>query len=381
MKHITILILITIFSLGCQKNKSSKENAQTAIRKDSISDPEENLFPIIINKEKKYENKGFIDLRKLGNVEYIKLETNNDCLLPGKMRFQGASIDEDNIFISIDNERIFRFSKKGKFINSIGRKGQGPEEFLSLSDFKINETTKNIFILDHVGRRILSFDYNGTFQKAISIEKYCSNFDIVENDIILCFNNIDNNRPIIFSISNTSGKIISEIVPVKKETTGPKALIMGYYLGNKIYNNKYIYNTFITDTVFCIDKKTLKVEPRYIQIPPNTGIGEGNSIPFLIFETNKYANIYIYSGIPKIKETHIIDKKTNQIYTGFFADFERGTAAMPINTNKDNVLVDLYEASGLKRLLSNGHLNGSLKEIAESLDDEDNPVLVIITPN
>lgn len=383
MKHFIIFLIFTTFCLGCKNNKSLKDNSQLAIHNDSVTELEINIFPIIIDKEKNYENKNFFPLREVGNVEYIKLETNENCLIPNKLLFQGICLDEDNIFIST-HEQILRFDKKGKFINSIGKIGQGPKEILFLSDFKINERSKEVLILDQMSKRILFYNYNGLFQKSILLEKYCSRFDIVENDIILCFNYliVNHDQPIIFSISSISGKTLSDIVLGRKERTGSKGLLTDYYTRNKVYNNKYINNTYLTDTIFCVDKETLKVEPRYIQIPPNTGIGEGNSTPFLLFETNKYANILIYDGGSDVKEKHfIINKKTNEIYKGIFADYEKGTAVIPINTNKDNILADLYEVPGLKKLLSKGHLTGSLKEITESLDEEDNPILVIVTSN
>lgn len=74
-----------------------------------------------------------------------------------------------------------------------------------------------------------------------------------------------------------------------------------------------------------------------------------------------------------------VRKKLNVIYKGFIADADRGTAMKPINTNRDNVIADMYDVFSLKQLAEQNLLDGKLKEITETLDDEDNPVLMIAT--
>lgn len=59
------------------------------------------------------------------DVRYIPIETREDCLF-------GKGFDirymEDGIF-AVSGESYFRFDKDGKFLNKIGSKGQGPEEY------------------------------------------------------------------------------------------------------------------------------------------------------------------------------------------------------------------------------------------------------------
>jgi|Deesub1362B_J571_1020462.scaffolds.fasta_scaffold00181_50 sugar lactone lactonase YvrE len=68
-----------------------------------------------------------------------------------------------NIYIvDSGNERIQKFDKNGKYIKTIGRKGQGPGEFDSPTSIFI-DVEDNIYIKD--GREIEIFDKNGNFIK------------------------------------------------------------------------------------------------------------------------------------------------------------------------------------------------------------------------
>ena len=60
--------------------------------------------------------------------------------------------------------KIFVFNKDGKFVRSIGSRGQGPGEFTTpISDLAIDERNKHLFALS--GHRIFCYDLTGTFLK------------------------------------------------------------------------------------------------------------------------------------------------------------------------------------------------------------------------
>lgn len=383
-KEYPLIILAYILLSSCNFNNKKEDNniinnLRSVTNTDSLKNTTNSNFPIYIDKNKKYDNKEFVSLQDIGSVKYVKLETTNNCLLKGKRLLEGILFDNENIFIST-SDNIFRFNINGKFINSIGKTGQGPNEFILLLDFKINKNTKEVLILDATSRKICIYDYDGNFKSSYPLKTYCSGFDTITTDILLCSNNINNNRPTIFTTSTVTGDILDEISPIRTKRTGAKTILMEYYTDNKYYNNQLIYNTFMMDTIYSVNKKTLVMSPRYIQLPINNGIGESNSIPYLLFETDRYANILIYSEIPS-NFTYIIDKKENKIYKGYFADYEKGTAVIPINTNIDNVIVDMYDSFELQDRLSKNKLSGKLKEISQTLNDEDNPVLMIATIN
>jgi DNA-binding beta-propeller fold protein YncE len=82
----------------------------------------------------------------------------------------GVAVDgEGNIYV-LDggNFRIQKFDKKGKYLLSIGRKGQGPGEFLNCFDFDLDEKG-NIVLFDSQNSRVSKFSPDGKYSDSIKL--------------------------------------------------------------------------------------------------------------------------------------------------------------------------------------------------------------------
>jgi hypothetical protein len=82
--------------------------------------------------------------------------------------------DEDgNFYVSdLDTYRILKYNPDGKYLLSIGRKGQGPGEFGGLSFIGFDKD-KNIYTNDAVNNRISFFDKEGKYLRQIRMtERY-----------------------------------------------------------------------------------------------------------------------------------------------------------------------------------------------------------------
>jgi hypothetical protein len=80
--------------------------------------------------------------------------------------------DEDgNFYVSdSDNNRILKYDAKGKYLLTIGRKGQGPGEFQSLSVPRFDKDN-NLYLTDSINNRISFFDKNGKYLKQIQMQE------------------------------------------------------------------------------------------------------------------------------------------------------------------------------------------------------------------
>lgn len=61
----------------------------------------------------------------LSKFEVVQLETNEECLLSGNTKYCFTK----DFIIAIDPHKIFKFDKKGNYISTLARKGNGPGEF------------------------------------------------------------------------------------------------------------------------------------------------------------------------------------------------------------------------------------------------------------
>jgi hypothetical protein len=100
------------------------------------------------------------------------LEADPDLFLLGK----------DYITVDITNHRIYRYSSDGKFLNSIGAKGNGPGEYANIADVQITGDT--VFVFSGQGK-MAEYDPEGTLisssdiQNSEGLQSY-----IVENGIL-----------------------------------------------------------------------------------------------------------------------------------------------------------------------------------------------------
>ena len=130
MKTLILFVFLFLYSFNIQNDKVSKVNP-------------DNFFQI------KYETllkkKETIGLSQIAsNIEYIQLETKDDCLMWGGVK--RYLFTDDFIFIS-NKDHILKFSREGKFIRKIGSPGRGPGEIdlivnmSILPDKKLNNST------------------------------------------------------------------------------------------------------------------------------------------------------------------------------------------------------------------------------------------------
>ena len=334
---------------------------------------------ICINKDKSYKNAHFFIQDFAKNIEYIPLETNDNCLIGKESEIESIRATEKDIFI-IEWNVIYRFSRKdGKFLNQIGKRGAGPSEFASKRSVFINEKKQEIFLHDIMKYKILVYSFDGIAKREIEIPELFQLELIDENTFVGTSNGPNTNIPGFGLYSLLDGKIINKLSENYKSRSGVSYYLIPKYTTARLNKNEIFFNTYITDTIFSVNKNGRT--PRYALLPPNNGKTtkeeESCSTPFLLCETDIFANIYVYGANHKVYKSFVINKNTETITKGFIVNKEYSGQIFPFNTGIDNEIAALHYAYILKGREEGGLLFGKLKEITKNLDEEDNPVVVI----
>ena len=117
-------------------------------------------------------------------VGYVELETTDNSLVGEILKIK--TTDEDIFIKCYQNGSILRFDRKtGKYKNSIGRKGRGPDEYITLTDF--DTYNGNTYIYSNISKKIYVHSNNGKFIKTIDVpDIYCWNINI-DNKGNICF--------------------------------------------------------------------------------------------------------------------------------------------------------------------------------------------------
>ncbi len=104
-----------------------------------------------------------------------EVEGDENYMFGGSIGFN--TDNEGNFYVAdFDNHRILKYDPEGRHILTIGRKGQGPGEFQSLSVPRFDKDN-NLYISDSLNRRISFFDKDGNYLRQIRMqERYFNPF-------------------------------------------------------------------------------------------------------------------------------------------------------------------------------------------------------------
>jgi hypothetical protein len=174
LKLVMISFCIILLSFGCSKErKAEKPEWQGKI-------DYENGVKVVKNPAEPVHGKVIFELEEdlsIGNDS----DENYMFYRPGGI----AADSQGNIYI-VDggNNRIQKFRSDGQYLQTIGRKGQGPGEFESPYDIWL-DSEENIYVSE--GMKIQIFNKDGEFTKSVKLVNFLTEFGITdEGNILAC---------------------------------------------------------------------------------------------------------------------------------------------------------------------------------------------------
>lgn len=134
------------FCLGCRSSVGREETdaCRAVVR---VASPGENTLSGLVEAD---------------SLFFIRLEKTDSSLL-GVV--SSVEVFENRIIVKdmLVSKGIYIFDRKGRFIRRPTVMGQGPQEFITLSDFKINKKKKELVVLDRYAKTMTFFDLDGNF--------------------------------------------------------------------------------------------------------------------------------------------------------------------------------------------------------------------------
>jgi hypothetical protein len=159
--------------------------------------------------------------------------------------------DQGNIYVAdMSNYRVQKFDRNGKYLQTIGRSGEGPGEFQLPTMVRLDNNPRRIYVFD--GRKIDVFDEEGKFLMSIPF-RLTKDFFIGSNKNIYISLEIESEKgmSIAFYETNSRGELIKEFgefpdhasIYIKKgKYPGLFSNPYGYTLHiSRIDNQSYIY--------------------------------------------------------------------------------------------------------------------------------------------
>ena len=127
-------------------------------------------------------------------ITAIELELTDESLINPDMNIR-VIIFENNIFVAESN-KILVFDKDGKFVRSIGSRGQGPGEYNFIMSMALDEKNERLFVVSSGPGKILCYDFNGKILKEFSTNSilgYVIDINYVNDELFVIDNKIGGN--------------------------------------------------------------------------------------------------------------------------------------------------------------------------------------------
>lgn len=378
LNRIIFLLMLGIL-LGCQK-RVVNQNVVT------------------IDVDANYPEKEF-RIQDFADVEYVPLETTDSFITQGAVQ----SIGEKYIIVKnyINDGNIFIFDRKtGKGLKVINRLGQSGEEYTNLTNVVLSEMSNEIFVSDYPARKIFVYDINGTFKRCFpfadtSYYSYLADYD---TKYLIAFKgyspNIENEKSCHILISKENGNIEKEIkVPISKLETvvwsKEGATITPNFVPTVASTSNWILTRMSSDTIYCYNDND-QIEPILARTPSIHSM-EIQKFLYLIAETKQYYFLQTLKkefNLEKMKgfeaQNLIYDKREKAVFTPIILndDYsdkrEVSIEIHEIQVDRNVFAFQSIEACNLIEANKEGILKSRLKSLVSNLDEQSNPVIMIL---
>lgn len=313
-----ILLFISMFLIGCNSNEKGMANE---FNHSSI-----NLSDKVIEVSQLPLSDA---VRK---VEVVPLETTDESLLD---EITMVEVTDESIFIC--SKEILRFARNGKFLNKIGRKGEGPEEYTYINDIQIDESKGEVYVIT-TANGILVYDFEGSFKRQV----------INHTSLARLFLSINNRQYLLFGNLFFFTQAQPFSMPVKEDSIRSLIIADNQFQVNKIfYNPTYLnrleainenhigkannywveypisidtYHDEVTlkypdnDTIYVFDQANQQLKPQYT-IYSNEPKGDYEKTHLWIKERSAFDYFSIYSYYPSKGLIYLVGSKGDEIYT------------------------------------------------------------------
>ena len=332
----------------------------------------------------------------IGSIRFVKLETSEKSLIGSisNIFFVDSTIVVFDEFVT-NSANLFDLN--GKFKKRLSNKGNGPKEYLKISDLFIDKN--RIGITDNFKSRILFYDCDGNYLETVKTPYVFGNIRTIDEDkYILHLDGVNNNGEKKYDKSS--------FVVVDKKF---KPLYgIGTTLISEDFTWAYLNNYFPTgnemmcianmqDVIYLVNSKGYQAKYKFV-IQPNSLYDQKYSNDKVFAEMDYYysrfngsfieledlscfsllkgengkidfTNSIIYNH--KTHSTKILDMESSDPLSLFLNK--------PITGYKHNTLVSLSSADAIisinQRLIELGDYNESMAALCDGLTVDSNPVL------
>lgn len=372
-------------------------------------------YPHTINIEEGLKNKVQFRLSDIADsIRYVVLSKDKEVLIEDVFRLK---MEENDLYFT-SGYTFMHFNTSGKFLNTYGREGRGPEEFIRGSLLTTTPTNDSVLILRSMMYDYMIFTTDGKYSEtrkiphprnligftniadSVFLFTFWYHGAFMKEDVFKSMNSIAG----IFNQDGTPVKVLESVMKDAKFTPSDLKQLISPPPTHTFFDKRIILS-LESDTVYEIDKNS--IVPGFIiqwgSVPHPQTLEEkflAEKRPdhlmshLTLYETSRNAFLRIGSstesyiiGYDKMKgETRSMSLNSNN---GFINDLDGGAAFYPNWTNRTgDIWITSDDAINFKKKNCMEALEGTgvkffqkkveLRKLAEELNDDDNPVLTLV---
>ncbi|MDT3367729.1 MAG: 6-bladed beta-propeller [Bacteroidota bacterium] len=329
-------------------------------------------------------------------VSFVKLETTEGNLIGGISQI--LFVKDKIIVVDSDvSKTITVYSESGKYLNNIGKLGQGPGEYSYLGHVTLTPDKSMVVIVDMGSGYLKYFGFDGSFVKSVKFPFWFSNCEFISDNIIaghysggnIINKNNSSYKPLLI-ITDLQGNVYSSGFQSYYSKTFTSTTLMPL----RKFDDDVIYSPPFSDTIYHVTDKGL--EPLYyLKIKGAKQISIDNNTTDNSWEEYKENNPFFNGEIIELKDATMINiseryknwsrfiiysKKQDKIFgcTGTLSNPFFRIFSVPKARYKDDMIVVDERASNI---IANRNIFYQLGEknivdkLFKDLTEDNNPVL------
>ncbi|MCL1974411.1 MAG: 6-bladed beta-propeller [Bacteroidetes bacterium] len=367
----------------------------------------------VIDLTQQYPKKDIV-LQDIANVEYISLNA-KDAPLIGQVQIGYISNDCYILYDSMHGD-VFVLDQNGKARNHFNHKGNGSKEYMFASHLTFDPVADEIYILDANGSNgILVYTGEGIFVRHfpdLARQNIAEIYDFDDQTLIAYFapssadpDNLNHTDPYVF-ISKLKGTIESRVnlhfsqrlsnrimIPLGDGAVAPILIATSE---SRKYGHNFVIADRSADTLYILSQNHV-LTPILARTPSVFA-----QDPFVAWSVGLMTDQFICMGaleynFEMLKRQFINNQplgdlksqdylyffKSHEIFIPHFinVDWPSKKASVEMNrvsVREKNMSARIIQADRLADALEKGELHGKLKEVAQTLSYDDNPVLMLL---
>ncbi|PKP07494.1 MAG: hypothetical protein CVU10_08155 [Bacteroidetes bacterium HGW-Bacteroidetes-5] len=195
-------------------------------------------------------------------VEIIPLETRKESIIESASRLKHQVYNDKHYILSVKQNKLFVFDRKGNFVKTIDKIGNGPGEYRMIYDFEISRFDGKLHLMTPYGRMLI-YDSEGdkfieSFHLPDSI-RAVHQFKILNEDIYVFNSDSENSDLYFYSKSKNTIVLSLSVMPNFLTSTPFKYARTPFYY----YKDSLRYFMGYDGTVFNINPQNYSLEKRY----------------------------------------------------------------------------------------------------------------------